>query len=66
MERGAWQAIVHGVTKSRTVLSNLHTHIYIFDLLPLISMSRGYIQICMYLSIINCFAFKYKIKYLKN
>ena len=29
MDRGAWQAIVHGVTKSWTQLSNLtrtHTH----------------------------------------
>ena len=27
MDRGAWQATVHGVTKSRTRLSNQHTHI---------------------------------------
>ena len=26
MERGAWRATVHGVTKSRTRLSDLHTH----------------------------------------
>ena len=26
MDRGAWQAIVHGVTKSRTQLSDLHFH----------------------------------------
>ena len=25
-DRGAWQAIVHGVTKSRTRLSDFHTH----------------------------------------
>ena len=27
MDRGAWQAIVHGVTKSQTWLNNQHTHI---------------------------------------
>ena len=26
MDRGAWQAIVHGVAKSWTQLSNSHTH----------------------------------------
>ena len=26
MDRGAWRATVHGVTKSQTRLSNLHTH----------------------------------------
>ena len=26
MDRGAWQATVHGVTKSRTRLSDQHTH----------------------------------------
>ena len=26
MDRGAWQATVHGVTKSQTLLSNHHTH----------------------------------------
>ena len=26
MDRGAWQAIVHGVTKSQTQLSDLHFH----------------------------------------
>ena len=31
MEGGAWQATVHGVTKSRTQLSNFtHTHTHIF------------------------------------
>ena len=31
MDRGAWRAIVHGVTKSQTGLSNFHslTHIYL-------------------------------------
>ena len=26
MDRGAWQAIVHGVTKSRTLLKQFNTH----------------------------------------
>ena len=26
MDRGAWQAIIHGVSKSRTQLSGSHTH----------------------------------------
>ena len=26
MDRGAWQAIVHGITKSRTQLSDFHYH----------------------------------------
>ena len=26
MDRGAWQAPVHGITKSQTQLSNKHTH----------------------------------------
>ena len=34
MDRGAWQAIVHGVTKSQTQLSNFHFHLY-----PLSSVS---------------------------
>ena len=29
MDRGAWQAAVHRVTKSWTQLSNFHTHTYI-------------------------------------
>ena len=29
MDRGAWQAIVHEVTKSWTQLSNFHIHTYI-------------------------------------
>ena len=32
MERGAWQATVHGVTKSQTRLKGLSTHIRIVDL----------------------------------
>ena len=28
MDRGAWRAIVRGVTKSQTQLSDLHTHIH--------------------------------------
>ena len=27
MDRGAWQATVHGVAKSQTQLSNFHVHI---------------------------------------
>ena len=34
MDRGAWQAIVHGVTKSQTQLSNFHFHLH-----PLSSVS---------------------------
>ena len=35
MDRRAWQATVHGVTKSRTWLStHTHTHIYIWKALP--------------------------------
>ena len=33
MDRGAWQAIVHGVAKSRTQLSahtHTHTHTHVF------------------------------------
>jgi len=30
MDRGAWQAIVHGVTKSQTRLKRLSTHARIF------------------------------------
>ena len=30
MERGAWRATVHRVTKSRTRLSDLHTHTHIY------------------------------------
>ena len=26
MDRGAWWAVVHGVAKSQTPLSNTHTH----------------------------------------
>ena len=26
MERGAWRALVHGVTRSQTSLSHTHTH----------------------------------------
>ena len=31
MERGAWQATVHGVTKSQTRLKGLSTHIHRVD-----------------------------------
>ena len=27
MDRGAWQAIIHEVTKNRTQLSDYHTHV---------------------------------------
>ena len=30
MDRGAWQAIVHGAAKSQTQLSNQHTHTYMY------------------------------------
>ena len=33
MDGGAWQATVHGVTKSRTQLSDLHTHGFIGSVL---------------------------------
>ena len=28
MDRGAWQAIVHGVTQSQTRVTNTHTHTF--------------------------------------
>ena len=33
MDRGAWQATVHGVTKSQTQLKRLSTHIHILGFL---------------------------------
>ena len=35
MDRGAWQATVHGVTKSQTRLSNWHTH-YLSSAFPFV------------------------------
>ena len=32
MERGAWQATVHGVIKSRTRLSDFHLHVKDLDI----------------------------------
>ena len=29
MDRGAWQAIVHGIAKSQTQLKRLNTHLYV-------------------------------------
>ena len=31
MDRGAWRAIVHGVTKSQTGLNDFHIHIQSFN-----------------------------------
>ena len=33
-DRGAWQAIVHGVAKSGTQLSDFHHHFYIQPVMP--------------------------------
>ena len=33
MDRGAWQAIVHGVAKSQTQLSQFHFHVIIVNML---------------------------------
>ena len=32
MNKGAWQATVHGVTKNQTQLSDEHTHTYLYSL----------------------------------
>ena len=32
MDKGAWQATVHGVTKNQTQLSDEHTHTYLYSL----------------------------------
>ena len=37
MDGGAWQATVHGVTKSQTQLSDFHVH---FQYLGIITLSR--------------------------
>jgi len=41
MGRGSWLAIVHGVTKSWTRLSDTHTHIKITNQLSLVGHSLG-------------------------
>ena len=35
MDRGAWQAIVHGVAKHRTQLNNFHSLHWLSNFLPL-------------------------------
>ena len=35
MDRGAWQAVVHGVAESRTRLKGVSTHAYMYTLLYL-------------------------------
>ena len=37
MDRGAWQATVHGVAKSRTRLSNFHFHLNLITFAMIIS-----------------------------
>ena len=32
MDKGAWQATVHGVAKNQTQLSDEHTHTYLYSL----------------------------------
>ena len=41
MDRGAWRATVHGVTKSWTRLSKTQHSIYIFGHFPLLIISLG-------------------------
>ena len=41
MDRGAWQATVHGVTKSQTRLSDFtHTYIYLLAVLGFVVVNR--------------------------
>ena len=39
MDKGAWKAIIHGVTKSQTWLKNSHTHTHTYILSHIISSS---------------------------
>ena len=43
MDRGAWRATVHGITKSWTWLSNTHTHTHTLLLIVKVALELGYI-----------------------
>ena len=45
MDRGAWRAMVHGVTESRTWLKWLSTHIHIYTYIYIIIMSRLLVEV---------------------
>ena len=47
MNRGAWQATFHRVTKSQTWLKPLSTHVLIFTLLHLHLVSLTNVSSCM-------------------
>ena len=41
MDRGAWQATVHGITESRTQLSDFHLHLFFFPVTKADYACRG-------------------------
>ena len=49
MDRGAWQATVHGVTKSRTQLSDFHFHFPF--LCSLLLKSGSWVLVLLYLTV---------------
>ena len=62
MERGAWQAMVHGVTKSWTQLSNWgHVHVIsnlsIYPFLPSSYSYKFALYICNYFSLVDRFIY---------
>ena len=40
MDRGAWQAIVHGVTQSQTRVTNTHTHTHTHTFFAMVRFGR--------------------------
>ena len=60
MDRGAWQATVHGVAKSRTRLSNftsLHFHVSTLVIISLFSMSMSLFLLCRYVHLYHFLRF---------
>ena len=54
MDRGAWWAIVHGVTKNRTQLRNFHFH-FTFTLIMYMPVYYMSLSICKHLYIVKVY-----------
>ena len=57
MDRGAWQATVHGISKNQTRLKQFGTHNFANLFLPAIAVQRGRGQEGIAVTLLSCHLF---------